>query len=63
MTPNEPVDKPSGDDIPLRPLAGETAPEDARRMALHFGVVEKLRLEAARRASDAQATKAGTQRK
>jgi hypothetical protein len=57
MKPNEPADKRSADDIQLRPLAGETAPEDARRKALHFGVVEKLRLDAVRRASDAKASR------
>jgi hypothetical protein len=38
-------------DRELRPLPGETSPEDARRMALHFAVVEKLGLEAARNGS------------
>lgn len=55
MKPNEPVERRSPDDAQLHPLAGETAPEDARRKALHFGVAGKLRLEATRRASDAKA--------
>ena len=32
------------------PLPGEIDPKDAPRMARHFAVVEKLRLEAAQRA-------------
>lgn len=52
MKPNNRIDKRSGVDAQLQPLAGETTPEDARRKALHFGVVGKLRLEAARRTSD-----------
>jgi hypothetical protein len=47
-------------DRQLRPLAGETSPEDARRMALHFAVVEKLRLEAARNGSGGATAKTKT---
>jgi hypothetical protein len=55
MKPTKLVDTRSPHDVQLHPLAGETAPEDARRKALHFGVVEKLRQEATRRTSDATA--------
>jgi hypothetical protein len=46
-------------EMQTQPLPGEIDPKDARRVARHFAVVEKLRMEAAARAWAAKNGTAG----